>query len=156
MMSNAVSDSAKVQTGQKLIRKVNINAETEDLETLLGSLTAQINALEGYIENQELYNGSSYSSNRHRSANLTIRIPADKLDELGMNIPSCGACLSNMAITPDGTVVPCQSWLDADAGLGHILRDDWKAIWTHPTCQALRGMTEEQALSCPFRKREEV
>ena len=82
MMSNAVSDSAptKVQTGQKLIRKVNINAETEDLETLLGSLTAQINALEGYIENQELYNGSSYSSNRHRSANLTIRIPADKLD----------------------------------------------------------------------------
>ena len=69
-----------VQTGQKLIRKVNIDAETEDLEALLGSLTAQINALEGYIENQELYNGSSYSSYRHRSANLTIRIPADKLD----------------------------------------------------------------------------
>lgn len=83
-------------------------------------------------------------------------IPADQLDELGMNIPSCGACLSNMAITPDGTVVPCQSWLDADAGLGHILRDDWKNIWTHPVCRALRGMTEEQALSCPFRRREEV
>ena len=68
------------QTGQKLIRKVNIDAETEDLKTLLGSLTAQINALGGYIENQELYNGSAYSSYRHRSANLTIRIPADKLD----------------------------------------------------------------------------
>lgn len=72
--------SANVQTGQKLIRKVNIDAETEDLETLLGSLTSQINALGGYIEQQELYNGSSYSSYRHRSANLTIRIPADKLD----------------------------------------------------------------------------
>ena len=72
--------SANVQTGQKLIRKVNIDAETEDLETLLGSLTAQINALGGYIEQQELYNGSSYSSYRHRSANLTVRIPAEKLD----------------------------------------------------------------------------
>ena len=72
--------SANVQTGQKLIRKVNIDAETEDLETLLGSLTSQISALNGYIEQQELYNGSSYSSYRHRSANLTIRIPADKLD----------------------------------------------------------------------------
>ena len=74
------STSANVQTGQKLIRKVNIDAETEDLETLLGSLTSQISALNGYIEQQELYNGSSYSSYRHRSANLTIRIPADKLD----------------------------------------------------------------------------
>ena len=78
--SAAGTPAAQAQTGQKLIRKVNIDAETEDLETLLGSLTAQITALDGYIENQELYNGSSYSSYRHRSANLTIRIPADKLD----------------------------------------------------------------------------
>ena len=72
--------SANVQTGQKLIRKVHIDAETEDLETLLGSLTSQISSLGGYIEQQELYNGSSYSSYRHRSANLTVRIPAEKLD----------------------------------------------------------------------------
>lgn len=78
--------SANIQTGQKLIRKVNIDAETEDLETLLGNLTAQIAELGGYIENQERYNGSSYSSHRHRSANLTIRIPADKLDGFVMQV----------------------------------------------------------------------
>lgn len=72
--------SANVQTGQKLIRKVNIDAETEDLETLLGNLSSQIAGLGGYVESQELRNGSAYSSYRHRSANLTIRIPADKLD----------------------------------------------------------------------------
>ncbi len=38
-------------------------------------------------------------------------IKEDKLKELKLSIPSCGACLSNMAITPDGEVVPCQSWL---------------------------------------------
>lgn len=80
LYSSAGTGSTSVQTSQKLIRKVNISAETEDLETLLGSLTAQIQERGGYIENQELYNGSSYSSYRHRSANLTIRIPADKLD----------------------------------------------------------------------------
>ena len=80
-------------------------------------------------------------------------IPADKLDGLGMNIPSCGACLSNMAIAPDGTVVPCQSWLGTDAALGHILLDDWKSIWNHPECKKLRSMTDGEALSCPFRKR---
>ena len=59
---------------------MNIDAETEDLEALLAELTAQIGALDGYIENQELYNGSTQASYRHRSANLTVRIPADKLD----------------------------------------------------------------------------
>ena len=50
-------------------------------------------------------------------------INAEKLDDLGMNVPMCGAALSNMAIAPDGTVVPCQSWLGADASLGNILTD---------------------------------
>ncbi len=83
-------------------------------------------------------------------------IPADKLDGLDMNIPSCGACLSNMAIAPDGTVVPCQSWLGGDANLGHVLRDDWKSVWNHPACKKLRSMTDGEALSCPFRTRGEV
>ena len=72
--------NSNVQTNQKLIRRVYINAETEDLEALLGNLTAQIRAVGGYIENQQLHNGSAYASYRHRSANLTIRIPAQQLD----------------------------------------------------------------------------
>ena len=80
-------------------------------------------------------------------------IDAEKLDGLGMNVPMCGACLSNMAIAPDGTVVPCQSWLGADASLGNILTDPFKRIWNHPMCKQLRNMSEEQALSCPFRAR---
>ena len=78
-------------------------------------------------------------------------IDANKLEELGMNVPMCGACLSNMAIAPDGTVVPCQSWLGSDASLGNILTEPFKRIWNHPMCKQLRNMSEEQALSCPFR-----
>ena len=78
--SAVTADTIRQESGQKLIRRVNIDAETEDLEALLAELTAQIGALDGYIENQELYNGSAQASYRHRSANLTVRIPADKLD----------------------------------------------------------------------------
>lgn len=78
-------------------------------------------------------------------------IDTEKLDGLGMNVPMCGAALSNMAIAPDGSVVPCQSWLGGDASLGNILTDPFKRIWNHPMCKQLRNMSEEQALSCPFR-----
>ena len=64
---------------QKLIRTVRMDVETEDLEALLPQINGKITALGGYVENQELYNGSSYSSYRHRSANLTIRVPAENL-----------------------------------------------------------------------------
>ena len=79
-------------------------------------------------------------------------LPREALEELGMNVPTCGAALSNMAVAPDGEVIPCQSWLTASAGLGNILTTDFKKIWKHKRCAALRGMTEDEALDCPFRK----
>lgn len=78
-------------------------------------------------------------------------IPREKLEGLSMNVPACGAALSNMAIAPDGTVIPCQSWLNSDAGLGNILTDDFKTIWKHKMCADLRGMSEDEAVNCPFR-----
>ena len=78
-------------------------------------------------------------------------IPKETLEALGLNVPACGAAISNMAVAPDGTVVPCQSWLAADAGLGNILTDSWKTIWKHPQSVALRAMSEDEALCCPFR-----
>ena len=59
------------------------------------------------------------------------------LKELGLAVPMCGACLSNMAVAPDGSVVPCQSWLSGSAPLGNMLTDSWKRIWNHPACLSL-------------------
>lgn len=79
-------------------------------------------------------------------------IDKERLEGLGMNVPSCGASLSNMAIAPDGRVVPCQSWLGTDASLGNILEDDFSRIWNAPPCLRLRGMTDGEAVNCPFRE----
>ncbi|MBP3729397.1 MAG: SPASM domain-containing protein, partial [Lachnospiraceae bacterium] len=72
-------------------------------------------------------------------------------DELNIPAPGCGACLSNMAITPGGNVVPCQSWL-SDAPLGHMLRDDWSRIWNEPRCLENRSYSAEMTGKCPLRR----
>lgn len=72
----------------------------------------------------------------------------DTLTGLGFTqIPSCGACLSNMAVAPDGAVLPCQSWLTGH-GLGHILRTPWNRIWRSPECGAIRTESARMKRLC--------
>ena len=65
---------------RKWIITVNMEAETEDLDALLPALEEKVADLNGYLEGQNIYNGSSYAARRHRYANLTIRIPAEDVD----------------------------------------------------------------------------
>ncbi|MBE6909464.1 MAG: radical SAM protein [Ruminococcaceae bacterium] len=70
--------------------------------------------------------------------------------ELGITTPNCGACLSNMAVTPGGNVVPCQSWL-SDEPLGNMLRDDWQTIWNGARCRERRDFSALMRCECPLR-----
>ncbi|NLU23378.1 MAG: radical SAM protein [Clostridiales bacterium] len=72
----------------------------------------------------------------------------DILRSLGLTlIPSCGACLSNMAVAPDGTVVPCQSWLGG-VTLGQMLSDDWQHIWESQACRSIRAKSAKMEHIC--------
>ncbi len=70
--------------------------------------------------------------------------------ELGITTPNCGACLSNMAVTPSGNVVPCQSWL-SDEPLGNLLRDEWENIWNGERCRERRDFSALMRCECPLR-----
>ena len=78
-------------------------------------------------------------------------VDAALCDELGISTPNCGACLSNMAITPGGNVVPCQSDLSGNA-LGNILNDDWEKIWNSEECVSKRDFSEKMLGTCPLRR----
>ena len=54
---------------------------------------------------------------------------------MGLGIKQCTACSLNMAIEPDGTVLPCQSYYEP---LGNLLTDDWTDIWGHSLCERIR------------------
>ena len=75
------TDSTVLPEGRKWIITVNMSAETEDLAALMEALNGKISGLGGYVEDQDSYNGSMYSSRRYRSASLTVRIPAERVDE---------------------------------------------------------------------------
>lgn len=66
---------------RKLIRTIRMDAETEDLNTLLDGLNARIAELGGYVEAKNLHNGSAYSGYRRRTLSMTVRIPAARVDE---------------------------------------------------------------------------
>jgi radical SAM protein with 4Fe4S-binding SPASM domain len=68
--------------------------------------------------------------------------------ELELGIKSCSACRINMAIEPDGTVIPCQSYF---VPLGNILRDEWKKIWQNPLCLKIRARkyAPDKCYECP-------
>ncbi|MBQ9112667.1 MAG: radical SAM protein [Clostridia bacterium] len=140
----------------KFVRALGVRFVTAS--GLICTGTAGINHAEYDLDENELYEiikaAKAYCDENGMEIDFTSPglIANNRLEELSMNVPSCGACLSNMAISPDGTVIPCQSWLRADAGLGNILADDWRQIWAHKTCVKLRGMSDGEALGCPFRK----
>ena len=71
--------------------------------------------------------------------------------ELGIQTPSCGACLSNMAVTPLGNLVPCQSWL-SDSAIGNMLTDEWEKMWNSDRCKERREYSAKSLGLCPLRK----
>ncbi|MFX0212184.1 MAG: PqqD family peptide modification chaperone [Candidatus Hodarchaeota archaeon] len=56
-------------------------------------------------------------------------------NNLGLGVKRCSASQLAMAIEPNGTVIPCQSYYK---GLGHILNDSWENIWNNSLSRELR------------------
>lgn len=75
------SGSTALPEGRKWIITIDMTVETDDLELLMADLDQKINALGGYVEDQNIHNGSNYASRRYRNANLTIRIPDENVDQ---------------------------------------------------------------------------
>lgn len=88
------SGSAALPEGRKWIITIDMNVETEDLDGLMEALYADIDKLGGYVEDQNIHNGSSYSSRRYRNAHLTVRIPDEKVDEFTEEVGQLGNVVS--------------------------------------------------------------
>ena len=70
------------------------------------------------------------------------------LRQLKLEVPCCGACISNMAIAPNGNVVPCQSWLEDNASLGNILGPKWDEIWNSEKAQKIKKLVTRNVSIC--------
>jgi hypothetical protein len=101
--ADSISDTL-TGADQKLVKTLRMDAETEDLEALLPQITQKIADLGGYIENQEVYNGSNYASYRSRNANLTVRIPVANLNQFTEGVKGVSNVVSYSESTENVTL----------------------------------------------------
>ena len=81
------------RTERKLIRTVELNLETENYDALMEGLEQEIQRLGGYVEYKDAYHGNYNSRTngyRNRHANVTARVPAEKLDEFTGKVAEIG------------------------------------------------------------------
>ena len=98
------SSQAQLPENRKLIQRVRLQAETEDMDTLLEKVNTRIEELGGYVEGQQIHNGSAYSGSRYRNAELTIRIPAEKLGAFVSDVSAVSNIVSSNQTTEDVTL----------------------------------------------------
>lgn len=81
LSDTTASSPAAMPENMKIITTVYLSAETNDLDVTLSGIDSKVSQLGGYMEAQEIYNGSSYATYRTRNASMVIRIPAEKTNQ---------------------------------------------------------------------------
>ena len=94
LTSTSAGGSQAVPENRKWIITVYMSAETENLDSMTAALDEHITQLNGYVEDQHIYNGSAYSSRRYRNANLTVRIPAENVDQFTKQVAGIANVIS--------------------------------------------------------------
>lgn len=102
--STAQDSTVQANPNQKLVRKIWLDTETENMDVLLGGITQRIAELGGYVESRNVYNGSRYSGHRYRSGELTIRIPAEQLDSFVQHVSDNSNITNNKETAEDITL----------------------------------------------------
>ena len=88
---STVSSPRTVDTSRKLITTAYVDVETKEFDKLYDDIENYVKGAGGYLESINTYNGSRYNGEVvERHANLTVRIPADKLDAFLEEIGNAG------------------------------------------------------------------
>lgn len=102
--SSGSASITQTPANQKLVRKVWLDAETDDLDSLLQQVDQKISELSGYAESREVYNGSPSATRRYRRATLTIRIPVAQLDQFVSHVSELSNITSSNETADDITL----------------------------------------------------
>ncbi len=78
--STSVSSSA-LQPQDKIIRRVNMEVETQEFDQLIKTINQKIEALGGYVESSSITGQRYYYSQESRYGKIVARIPGEHLEE---------------------------------------------------------------------------
>lgn len=104
MVQETIAGNTNAAEGRKWIATVDMSVETEDLDAMLDQLSERITELSGYVEHQNVHNGSTYSERRYRSASMTVRIPVAQLDQFTEQVDGISNVVSKSQSLDDVTL----------------------------------------------------
>lgn len=113
-ITRAGGDNAPLPAQRKLIQTAELHIEVDAYETARRALDKQLAALGGWVENARVEHSDGHVS----SAELTLRVPADKLGELVSDAAGFGRVLHESLDTQDVS----ESYWDMSARLKNAKR----------------------------------
>ena len=96
--------AVELPESRKWIITVRMSAETDDLDALTAALNEKIAQMNGYMEDQDVYNGSTRSNYRYRNASMTIRVPAESVDQFTEEVAGISNVVSKSKNLEDVTL----------------------------------------------------
>lgn len=115
------SDAAAALKNRKLVRTITVEMETKSFDALLKTVSTELSACGGYVEQSQTEGG--HSQTEARRSQLTLRVPADKADAFLNAVGKGGTVCLRREKAEDVTLayVDTQSHLEA-------LRTEQKAL----------------------------
>ena len=120
--ASAAGSTIPLPENRKWVITMNLTAETEDLDAALTQLSAKIQELNGYVESQSI-TGSSTAS-RSRYAYLTIRVPADQVDQFAEDVSGMTNLVSTSRRVEDITL----SYTDTEGRLNALKTEEARLL----------------------------
>lgn len=105
-----------IQTSeQKLIKTVSLSMQTREFDTLLENIQTKTAECGGYVESSDVSGLSYYNTGGYRYAWMTLRIPAERLDEFITIVSGLGNVTSKNESVQDVTLqyVDVESHIEA-------------------------------------------
>ena len=81
-LNSAEPQKTQLPDNRKWVITAEVHTETEDMDQTVDAVMQRVSELKGYVEDQNFDNGSAYGGYEpERSAWMTVRIPAENIDD---------------------------------------------------------------------------
>ena len=142
METTAASENgSNLPENRKWIITADMSLETDDLEALQKALNQRIAALEGYVEDQSVYNGSTRANYRYRNANMTVRIPADRVSEFTQEVGGMANVVSNNLRREDITL----QYVDTEGRVNALQTEEARLLELLASAETMSDLLEIEA-----------
>ena len=126
-----------MDTNRKLITTANLTVETKEFDSMISDVEDFVASNGGYLESINLYNGSRYNGNViERHANITVRIPADKLDGFLTEVGNAGNITNRSQSVEDITL----NYVDMQAHKETLQGEEERLIELLKNCDYIEDM----------------